>query len=70
MRDILDEIDNTMINTSHSKIIPYQSDWPVKFQAEKGVLQKIFGDKLLAEVGLPPADSRLLPELFVFEINT
>ena len=37
-----------MINTSHSKIVSYQSDWPVKFQAEKEILQKIFGDKLLA----------------------
>src|SRR3990172_1445876 len=37
-----------MNNISHSKIVSYQSDWPIKFQAEKEILQNVFRDKLLA----------------------
>ena len=36
-----------MSNISHTKIIPYQSDWPKKFQVEKENLQKVFGDTAL-----------------------
>jgi GrpB-like predicted nucleotidyltransferase (UPF0157 family) len=36
-----------MINSSQTKILPYQSDWQSKFQAEKERLQEIFGNKAL-----------------------
>lgn len=36
-----------MSNISHTKIIPYQSVWPKKFQVEKENLQKVFGSTAL-----------------------
>lgn len=36
-----------MNDISNTKIVPYQYDWPKKFQAEKERLQDIFGSKAL-----------------------
>lgn len=36
-----------MNNDSHTQLTPYQSDWPKKFQAEKEILQNLFGNKAL-----------------------
>ena len=36
-----------MSNISHTKIIPYQSDWPRRFLVEKESLQKVFGGTAL-----------------------
>ncbi len=36
-----------MNNISHTKIVPYQKEWPEKFELEKQKLQPIFGDKAL-----------------------
>jgi len=36
-----------MSKTYHTKIIPYQQEWPEKFELEKQRLQQIFGDKAL-----------------------
>jgi len=36
-----------MNNISHTKILPYRSDWPEKFEVEKEKLQRIFSDTAL-----------------------
>ncbi len=35
-------------NISHTKILPYQPDWQKRFNAEKEILQNIFGDESIA----------------------
>jgi GrpB-like predicted nucleotidyltransferase (UPF0157 family) len=35
------------MNTSHTKILPYQTDWPQKFESEKEKIQSVFSEKAL-----------------------
>lgn len=36
-----------MTNISHTKLLPYQSDWPKRFQNEKEILRTLFGSMAL-----------------------